>query len=277
MTAREEARARLRPLCVSAATLRGVPGHPTYTWQRAYTWQRDYDVCCEWGPHGVSALTPTCDVAVIVDVLSFSSAVDIATARGAVIFPYPWRDASTAAFAASVDALVAGDNELGLTLKPHSLESIAADCRLVLPSPNGSNLSTLTGSTPTLAGSLRNCAAVAGYAATVGRRIAVIPAGEIWPDGSLRPAFEDQCGAGAIIHHLPAGLSRSPEALAAAAVYENATASGKEPLLELLRACASGREKQERRLDRDVELVAELNTSACVPLLEDGAYRNGGT
>lgn len=61
--------------------------------------QADYAVRCEWGLRGVEALAPASDVVVIVDVLSFSTCVEIATARGAVIFPYVWRDATAAAYA----------------------------------------------------------------------------------------------------------------------------------------------------------------------------------
>src|SRR5216684_6516630 len=53
---------------------------------------------CEWGLAGVEALAPA-DVTIVVDVLSFTTCVDIATARGASILPYPWRDPSAAEFA----------------------------------------------------------------------------------------------------------------------------------------------------------------------------------
>ena len=82
---------------------------------------------------------------------------------------------------------------------------------------NGSSLSLATGETPTLAGCLRNCQAVALAAMRYGHRIAVIPAGEKWDDGSLRPSFEDLIGAGAIITHLT-GV-RSPEAQTARSAY----------------------------------------------------------
>lgn len=36
----------------------------------------------------------------------------------------------------------------------------------------------------------------------LGRTVAVIPAGERWADGSLRPAIEDLLGAGAFIREL---------------------------------------------------------------------------
>ncbi len=229
--------------------------------------QLEYDVRCEWGRQGIEQLATASDVVVIVDVFSFTTSVDIAAARGATIYPYPWRDDSAAAFAVSVGAELAEKNETGLSLKPSSLENIPAGCRLVLPSPNGSSLSTLTGAVPTLAGCLRNSYAVAEAARQFGARIAVVPAGERWPDGSLRPCFEDQCGAGAILRHLAGSFS--PEARAAVAVFERAAPG----LAELLRACESGQEKEQRGLARDIELAAELDISGCVPQLRDGAYR----
>ena len=102
-------------------------------------------------------------------------------------------------FAASHDARVAGmrDDTSAYSLSPHSLLAIPPGTRLVLPSPNGSTLSLTTGATPTFAGCLRNARAVAEAAHRIGPRVAVIAAGERWrDDGSLRPCFEDQAGAG---------------------------------------------------------------------------------
>ena len=222
---------------------------------------------CEWGGQGVQCLAPASDAVVIVDVFSFSTSVDIATARGATVYPYAWGDDSAAAFAESVGAEFAGKNERGLSLKPSTLEDIPAGCRLVLPSPNGSSLSTTTGAAPTLAGCFRNSRVVAEAAQHFGTSISVVPAGERWPDTSLRPCFEDLCGAGAILRHLAGSLS--PEARAAVAVYEGAASS----LPELLRACESGQEKQRKALFRDIELAAQLDVSPGAPLLHEGAYR----
>src|SRR2546428_2235413 len=149
------------------------------------------DVRCEWGENGIRHLAPGADVVVIVDVLSFSTCVEIANSRGAVVFPYRWKDESAAAFATSVNAELAGiQREDGAySLSPASLINISAETRLALPSPNGSALSLATGTTPTLTACLRNCRAVATAAANYGPRVAVIPAGERWNDGSLRPAF----------------------------------------------------------------------------------------
>ena len=56
-------------------------------------------VCrCEWGGNGVDTLARA-DVVIVIDVLSFSTCVDIAAGRGAVILPYPWKDASARDFA----------------------------------------------------------------------------------------------------------------------------------------------------------------------------------
>lgn len=45
--------------------------------------QRDFDVRFEWGPHGVAQLAPNSDAVVIADVLTFSTAVVVAAAKGA--------------------------------------------------------------------------------------------------------------------------------------------------------------------------------------------------
>ncbi|WP_286441659.1 MULTISPECIES: hypothetical protein [unclassified Myroides] len=49
--------------------------------------QEAFDIRMDWGYGGVRELAPISDVIIIVDVLSFSTCVDIATARGALIYP----------------------------------------------------------------------------------------------------------------------------------------------------------------------------------------------
>lgn len=231
--------------------------------------QAAFEVRCEWGKQGVLQLAPVSDVIVIVDVLSFSTCVNIATDRGAIVYPYPFKDDSAGAFAQSIHAELAGKRgSRGYSLSPASLLSIANRTRLVLPSPNGSSLSLATKATPTLTGCLRNGQAVAKAAMTYGRRIAIVPAGEQWQDHSLRPAFEDWIGAGAIISFLQGNLS--PEAEAAAIAFQGI----QERLEELLQHCSSGKELIQRGFAQDVELAAALNVSNGVSVLKDGAYVN---
>jgi 2-phosphosulfolactate phosphatase len=232
--------------------------------------QSGFDVRCEWGENGVRHLAPGADVVVIVDVLSFSTCVEIANSRGAIVFPCRWKDESAAAFAASVNAELAGVRRRGdgYSLSPASLSDIPAGTRLALPSPNGSALSLATGTIPTLTACLRNCRAVATAAEKYGPHIAVIPAGERWDDGSLRPAFEDWVGAGAVISHLKGSLA--PEARAALSAYLNV----KPDLKHMLKKCGSGRELIARGFEQDVEIASELDVSGCAPTLADNAYLN---
>lgn len=236
--------------------------------------QSEFELYCEWGEQGVAQLTSISDVVVIVDILSFSTSVEIATNNGAIIFPYRWRDESALDYAKQVNAELASKTRIsnhGYSLSPTSLTNIPAGARLILPSPNGAALTLRTGQTPTLAGCLRNCKAVAQFAQRYGARVAVIPAGERWEDGSLRPALEDLIGAGAILSYLEGGLS--PEAEAAVAVFHRFKAH----LVTILRKCSSGKELIARGFAADIELAAAINTSGCVPLLTQNAYVNQET
>jgi 2-phosphosulfolactate phosphatase len=231
--------------------------------------QSEFEVRCEWGEKGVLQLAPISDVIVIIDVLSFSTCIDIANSRGAIVFPYYWQDESVQAFAQSVDAEIAEKRGSSrYSLSPTSLLPIGQGTRLVLPSPNGSSLSLTAAITPTLTACLRNCRAVALAAMNYGRRIAVIPAGEKWSDGSLRPSFEDFIGAGAVISHLKGNLS--PEARSAVAAYLGAHRS----LEHLIEQCGSGQELIERGFEQDVDLASKIDVSDCVPTLVNGAYIN---
>ena len=230
--------------------------------------QSEYDVRCEWGLAGVQTLAPVSDVLIIVDVLVFSTSVDIAVARGASVPPYRWRDSSAAAFAQSKGALLASHRKdsSGYSLSPVSVQSIPAGAALVLPSPNGSTLCQIACAATTLTACLRNCRAVAAHAHPRGPRIGVVPAGEQWADGSLRPAIEDLIGAGAVLASLPG--RPSPEAETAIAAFERFRGS----LEETLMRSTSGKELVSRGFPRDVELAAEYAVSAAVPGIKDDRF-----
>ncbi len=230
--------------------------------------QAEFDVRCEWGLKAVEVLAPISDVVVIVDILSFSTAIEVATGRGAQVFPYRWKDESANEYAKSLGAELADTSRTKgrWSLSPASLLSIPINTKLVLPSPNGSTLSLATGKTPTLAGSLRNAQAIADACQSFGKRVSIIAAGEKWSDGSLRPALEDWIGAGAIISFLKGSLS--PEAESA----KEAFLTAKDSLAEKLRRCSSSKELIERSYEDDVEFATEFNVSTVVPILKSGCY-----
>ncbi|MCP5096044.1 MAG: hypothetical protein GY943_10860, partial [Chloroflexi bacterium] len=213
------------------------------------------------------------DVIIIVDVLSFSTSVDIAVGNGATVLPYLGSLAALPAFAKAKNAIVAqhGRSQTsgsGYSLSPASLVTIPAGTRLVLPSPNGSTLSLSTGDTPTIAGCLRNARAVAENARKLGKQISVIAAGERWKGGLLRPSIEDLIGAGAILSYLEG--NRSPEGETAVATYHHAHPNLKSTILR----CSSGKELVGRGFSEDLQLATQLNLSNTVPLLVDGEYEN---
>ena len=104
--------------------------------------QQEFDIRCEWGAHGVAVLAPISDVVIIIDVLSFSTSVDVAVTQGAMVFPYRWRDDTAQAYAVSVGATLAdpGRHPTRYSLSPASLTGIPKGTRMVLPSPNGATL-----------------------------------------------------------------------------------------------------------------------------------------
>jgi len=209
----------------------------------AWAAQGEYRLRFQWGPVAAPALSA--GACVVVDVLRFTTAVEAAVSRGVIVYPYRWRDATAAAFAASVQARLAdGRDPAGPSLSPSSMDALAPGTSLVLPSPNGST-----------------CAVLAEGPVTV------IACGERWPDGSLRPSLEDLLGAGAILDSMPG--DSSPEARAAIAAFRD----GRHRLPETLTECASGRELTGKGRAADVGYAAQLNVSTTVPVLTDGAFR----
>jgi 2-phosphosulfolactate phosphatase len=233
--------------------------------------QEAWSCRCEWGPQAVTALAPA-DVTIVVDVFSFTTCVDVAVSRGAAILPHPWADPSAAEFARTHGAELAGRRrQARYSLAPASYLEAPAGLRCVLPSPNGAQVTLAAARTASvvLAGSLRNARAVAEAAQRIGRSFNVIPAGERWMDGSLRPALEDSLGAGAILASLSG--TRSPEADATVALFERYRTS----LAAVLEQCGSGRELEGRGHDQDKFIAGALDVSSCIARFDGVAYVAG--
>ncbi len=223
-------------------------------------------VRCEWGESAARALTSEADVVVIVDVLSFSTCVDVAVSRGGRVLPYMPNAPGARAFARQRQAHLALPRGEGtFSLSPASFRELKSQESVVLPSPNGAMAALAAGSGRVLAGCLRNASAVANACAH-GRCVLVVPVGERWPDGSLRPCLEDWLGAGAILSHLP--CVPTADARAAIAAFRELQTD----LPKALRDCMSGRELIERGYPEDVDIAAEVDSSSAVPVYDGEAF-----
>jgi 2-phosphosulfolactate phosphatase len=238
--------------------------------------QADYSIRFEWGLDGARAAGAGVDAIVVVDVLSFTTAVSVAVEHGATVFPYRWQDESAQEFAAAKGALLAGSRGQGnLSLSPVSMAKLGEGTRVVLPSPNGATICTEIANrgVRVIAGSIRNAAAVAAHANEHGCSLAVIGAGEHWRGSSgMRPCLEDLLGAGAVLSGLDESRC-SPEARSAIGAYRHVA----HDLTTTLRACAGGRELEAWGYPEDVTMAADLNADACVPLLSAGGYFAGAS
>lgn len=237
-----------------------------------YARQSKFDVRVEYGPQGLACLSADDNLSaiVIVDVLSFTTCVDVAVARGARTYPYPWALGGANEFAKKRDAVLAGsrnDPSAVYSLSPESLTGIPNGTRLVLPSPNGSTLSFAAADLGVvIAGSVRNRRAVARFLERINGPIGLIAAGERWPDGTLRPCLEDLIGVGGIVSELTGRLS--PEAENAMASFEHF--DGRIP--ETLASCSSGQELILQGFEEDVEIASKLDASESVPVLVNDFY-----
>lgn len=222
-----------------------------------------------WGEAGLRALEPVADVIVLVDVLTFTTAVSVGVMNGALIHPFRWRDDRACVFAVRKGAHLAGiRGQSRFSLSPASLMALNAGDELVLPSPNGATLSLLANGKPVFAGCLRNARATAHAVNGLGGNVAVIACGERWPqDGAFRPALEDQLGAGAVLAHLKGTLS--VDARATRTLYEYS----RDDLATLLLGCPSGYELSQRGYRTDVDCACYLNEDALAARLVNGVYQ----
>ncbi len=223
----------------------------------------------EWGPQGLRQLSERCDCVVIVDVLSFSTSVSVAVARGAAVWPHSGSERAEELARAIGATLVRGRNmREGRTLSPASLLDVADGERLIMPSPNGSVIShaALMLGLTVVAGSMRNASAVAHWVSGRFQSVGLVPAGEKWADGAMRPCYEDLVGAGAIasrLRGLDPTADYSPDVLAAAAAFDQRGSLDDVP---------SGQELIGRGFTDDVALAQLVDADDVVPVLRDGRY-----
>ncbi|WLS78414.1 2-phosphosulfolactate phosphatase [Erwinia pyri] len=237
--------------------------------------QQGFEVRLEWSLSAVDYLADETDCVIVVDVMSFSTCVSLAVDNGAHIYPYPWKDESALEYGISMGVNTASFDRRfsgkGYSLSPLSIQNIKKGESLVLPSPNGSTISfrAKEAGIAVFSGCFRNISATA-RACSAFKRILVIPCGERWPDGSLRPAIEDYVAAGGITEAL-GRKSLSPEALTALAAYRY----HQEHHLSLLHNCASAAELRLRGFEEDIALSLEVDAGKLECRMYGNFYSSG--
>jgi len=227
----------------------------------------------DWGPEGVAAAAARGDVAIIVDVLSFGTAVSTAVKAGATIFPCatPVEALDTAKLAGTHAAVQRRDVPIGgqFSLSPLTMVSARPGDKICVASPNGAACCRIGESARGMfVAGLVNARETARAAARRARNhacgITVVACGERHPNGSLRPAVEDWVGAGAIISHLQAPRSAEAE------VCREAYLAVHHRIPELLWKSESGQELRAAGYSRDVTYATSIDVHDTAVILHRG-------
>ncbi len=232
----------------------------------------------DWGPDGARELGRDSRVVIVVDILSFSTAIDVAVSHGAAVYPCQFAHGEAKALALRLGGIETAPRKSTTSDRPFSLSPATMalarpGMKIVVASPNGAqvSLAAAESNATVMAGCFRNASAVARAALAIGTPIAVIAAGERWfSTNALRPSFEDQVGAGAILAALAVlgALTMSPEARVAMSAFRAVESDLESALAE----CASGRELIARDFRQDVSWAAEREVSATAPIMRGSAF-----
>jgi len=216
------------------------------------------------------------DVLVLVDVLSFSTAVAAGTSRGVIFLPAGSRRRaeSLALERGAVASTPRREAAPGLySLSPLSYQGAPPGTRVALRSPNGARMAVAAQGSPAVvvAGIVNAsaCGAAAGAGARAqGRGVTVVACGErLAPGRRRRFAAEDFLGAGAVAAAVD--LPRTGEAEAAARAFEACRGDLERVLLQT----RSGIELVAAGFRDDVAFAARHDSLSSVPLLRDGELR----
>jgi 2-phosphosulfolactate phosphatase len=217
------------------------------------------------------------DVLVVVDVLSFSTAVAAGTARGVIFHPAGSRRRAEA-LALERNAVATVHREAArpgqYSLSPLSFREAPAGLRVALRSPNGARIAMAAQGAPAVIVAGIVNASACGAAAAAGARAAgagvtIVACGERTPETGRRRRFaaEDFLGAGAVAAAVD--LPRTGEAEAAVRAFE----ACRKDLETVLLTTRSGLELVAAGFRDDVAYAARLDSLATVPLLRDGEIR----
>ena len=201
----------------------------------------EFDIHCCWGFKLTDDIVLPYDVCIIVDVLSFSTSLDLLINAKE-----------------NTQNMPGADNFIH-HLTPHALN---------IPSPVGLPLQLNLHQKPVLVGCLRNARAVARAALQLGNTVLVIPVGDKLSEEEFKTCSEDFIAAGAIMSYLKG--SRSAESNAALDIYN----SSKGNIEEVVKLSTSARQMVLNGFLSEVEHACQFNRSKNVPLLEEGALIN---
>jgi 2-phosphosulfolactate phosphatase len=238
--------------------------------------QSPFQCRMDWGIRGVKEASLRGDIIIVVDVLSFSSAITNAIHQEAIIYPFP-RTGDINEFGKLVEAEVcilerARARELGLpSLSATSFNESHKGKRYVISSINGATcVKEANENNYIFIGCLLNASAVASVVNQIQKdknlNITVIASGERWSGTKdeprdLRPSIEDYLGAGAILELLDG--TKSPEAQVCIGAYKNS----KSELNTLILDCSSGRELVSMGFPEDVKFCSQVDVLKEVPIL----------
>ena len=238
--------------------------------------QSPYQCRMDWGTRGVLEASKRGDIIILVDILSFSSAVTSAVHHGVIIYPFTGIG-DINEFGEKINADVClldrmKARELNLpSLSITSFNESHKDKKYVVSSINGATCVSVAGENDYIfLGCLLNSTAVAKTANQVQEEkllnITVIASGERWSSlgnepKELRPNIEDYLGAGAILELLNG--TKSPEAKVCISSYQNS----KKEIVELIKDSSTGREVINMGFPEDVEFSSQVGLFNEVPIL----------
>ena len=201
----------------------------------------EFDIHCCWGFKLAEDTFIQYDVCIIVDVLFFSTSIDL--------------------------LLDTKENTQNIPVAHHFIQPFSPE-KLSIASPVGLPLQLNLHTKTVLAGCLRNARAVAKAAMQLGNTVLVIPVGDKLSDEDFKTCSEDFIAAGAIVSYLKG--DRTAESNAALDIYN----SSKDDIEEMVKLSSSARHMILNGFSPEVDQACQFNRSKNVPLLEDGTLIN---